>query len=424
MPTTTLTDVIVKRVRPPSTGQVEHWDALVRGFGLRVTVKGRKTWVLWKRLRNGKAVRHTLGKYPDISLAGARDLARAALLLIAEGKNPTDERKRDEERKRAERERPDSFSAVAAAFQANDRKAGPGWAKERARVIKRELVPAWGDLPIASITRADVIALLDSIAARGAPIQANRTKAIIGRLFTWAAPRFDLPGSPCVGIEKPGGDETKRKRSRVLSPAELRALWLAWDARGGMFGTFGKMLMLTAQRRGEVAGMRWADVHLDDGLWTIPLAKGGHAHEVPLAPAAVDLLRTLPRQHGVDYVFSTRRAKPIGGFGKFKDKTTEVADVHAWRFHDLRRTAATMMADKGGISKETIRRVLGHSESDVTETYVRWGWLREKRAALETWATIVATVVREPSKRGARRDRARSKITGNVGQSRISVENS
>ncbi len=395
MATATLTDVLVKRVRPPTNGQVEHWDALVRGFGLRVTAQGRKTWVLMKRLR-GRLLRHTLGNYPEIPLAAARDLARTALLLIAEGKNPTDERKRDDERKRAEDEKPDTFAAVAAAFEANDRRAGPGWAKERGRVIKRELVPAWGDRPIASISRRNVIALVEAIADRGAPVQANRTLAVLGRLFSWAVNQDLAPGSPCVGLEKPGGKE--RKRERVLADAEIRALWLAWEARGGIVGTYCRVLMLTAQRRGEVAAMRWADLDLDGGRWTIPRAKGGHAHEVPLASAAVALLRSLPQQHGCAYVFSTRRARPISGFGKLKDKTSEAAEVSGWRLHDLRRTAATQMA-AAGIAKDIIRRVLGHAEADVTSTYVRHGWLAEKRTALETWAARVETLARERSSR-------------------------
>ncbi len=384
MATATLTDVLVRRVRPPRTGQVEHWDALVRGFGLRVSGHGRKSWVLLTRLR-GRLLRYTIGSYPEIALTDARALARSALLLIAEGKDPRDERKR------ADEQRPETFAAVAAAFLADDRRPGPGWARERARVVKRELVPAWGPRPIASITRRDVIDLVRGIVERGAPVQANRTLAVIGRLFSWAVNQDLAPGSPCVALEKPGGQE--RKRERVLSESEVRALWRAWEARGGIFGVYGRVLLLTAQRRGEVAAMRWADLDLDGALWTIPRAKGGHAHEVPLAPVVVALLRAIPQQHGCEYVFSTRRARPVSGFGKVKAATAEAANVSGWRLHDLRRTAATEMA-KGGTPKETIRRVLGHAESDVTETYVRHSWLPEKRAALEKWADDVEALLR------------------------------
>ena len=143
------------------------------------------------------------------------------------------------------------------------------------------------------------------------------------------------------------------------------------------------------------------DIDLESGLWTIPRAKGGHAHEVPLAPAVAALLHAMPRQHGCEYVFSTRRARPIAGFGKLRDATSEAASVTGWRFHDLRRSAATTMA-AAGIAKDIIRRVLGHAESDVTSTYVRHSWLPEKRTALETWAARVETIAREqPARRRA-----------------------
>jgi integrase len=387
----TLTDVMVRRIRPPARGQVEHWDVVIPGFALRVSDSGRKSWVLMARLR-GELLRYTIGTYPTIGLAKARELARSALHLIAEGKDPRDERKRRVE------QRTGTFASVAAAFVAGDRNAGPGWAAERARVLRRELLPAWGPRPIASITRRDVIALLDGIVARDAPVQANRTLAVISRLFSWAVNHDLAPGSPCVRLEKPGGRE--RKRERVLADTEVRALWRAWDARGGIFATYCKVLLLTVQRRGEVAAMRWADLDLEGGLWTIARSKGGHAHEVPLTPGAVGLLRTIPQQGDCAYVFSTRRARPVSGFGKLKETTAKTSGVTGWRLHDLRRTAATNMAALG-ISKETIKRVLGHAESDITATYVRFGWIAEKRAALEAWAAHVARIIAEADQRGA-----------------------
>ena len=381
----TLTDVMVRRIRPPARGQVEHWDVVIPGLAVRVTENGRKSWVLMTRLR-GELLRYTIGTYPTVGLAKARELARSALHLIAEGKDPRDERKRRVE------QQPGTFAGVATAFVARDRNAGPDWAGEQARIIHRDLLPVWGPRPIASLTRRDVIALLDGIVARNAPVQANRTLAVISRLFSWAVNHDLAPGSPCVRLEKPGGKE--RKRERVLTDTEVRALWGAWDDRGGIFGAYCKVLLLAVQRRGETAAMRWEDLDLEGGLWTIPRSKGGHAHEVPLAPGVVALLRTIPQQGDCAYVFSTRRARPISGFGKLTAATTKAAGVTGWRLHDLRRTAATNMA-KLGIAKETIKRVLGHAEADVTATYVRFAWAPSKRAALETWAAHVEAIVGE-----------------------------
>lgn len=404
----TLTVIGVERIRPPARGRVEHWDASLPGFGLRVTENGRKSWVLMARLR-GELLRYTIGVYPTISLSKARELARSALHLIAEGKDPRDERKR-----RAEGAKTGTFANVAAAFIARDQNAGTEWAAERARVVNRELVPAWGTQQIASITRRDVIELLEGIVARGARIQANRTHAVIARLFRWAVNQDLAPGSPCVGLERPGGRE--QKRERVLSDTELVSLWHAFDtladrrgttgARkkreaalpGGIFGAYLKVLLLVAQRRGEVATMTWVDVDLERALWTIPRTKGGHAHEVPLAPAVVAILAAIPRHGTSGYVFTTNGRTPISGFGKIAAVVAEEAEVTGWRLHDFRRTAATNLAALG-VTKETIRRVLGHAESDVTATYVRFGWIDQKREALERWARHVEQLVERDTER-------------------------
>jgi integrase len=391
-----LTAVAVERLKPPLTGRVEYWDAALPGFGLRITEHGKRSWVLMTRLR-GQLLRYTIGSYPKTGLAKARELARSALHLVAEGKDPRDERKRRDEQK------PGTFAHVAAAFleRGATQKAGARWASEQARIIHRELIPRWGTRPITAVTRRDVIETLDRIAKR-APVQANRTLAVVQRLFAWAVNSELAPGSPCVRLERPGGRE--RARERVQTMDELRALWIAWDAAGiaspgtrsklGLiFGVYFKTLLLTVQRRGEVAGMRWTDLNLDAQLWTIPTAKGGHAHEVPLAPAVVALLRGLPQQENCPYVFTTNGRTPISGFSKATAVTAEAAKVTGWRLHDLRRSAATEMA-KRGIPKATIRRVLGHAEADVTEVYVRHSWIPEKRAALEEWARFFMAEIR------------------------------
>lgn len=377
----TLTDVGVKRLRPPTRGQVEHWDAVLPGLAVRVTEHGKKSWILMTRLR-GRLLRYTIGSYPAIRLAKARELARSALHLVAEGTDPRDERKR-------RTPSPETFAAVAEAFLAGDRRAGPDWAPKRAKIVRGTLVRAWGERPIASITRRDVIALLDTIVARGTPIQANRTHAVIARLFRWAVNQDLAPGSPCVGLEKPAPE---RRRERVLSDTELAAIWTAAGTRSLIWETYLKTLILTAQREGEVAHMAWAHLDLNTALWTIPRAKGGHAHEVPLAPAVVALLGALPRIDASAYVFTTRAGRPVSGFGKVKADVTLAAGVQGWRLHDFRRTAATGLA-RSGTPKDTIRRVLGHAEGDVTATYVRHGWLDEKRAALEQWVDYVQRLV-------------------------------
>jgi integrase len=209
-------------------------------------------------------------------------------------------------------------------------------------------------------------------------------------LFKWAAYKKLVPGSPFVGVVLPG-DETKRER--VLSETELVALWRACDALGLIFGCYLKVLLLTAQRRGEVATVQWDHLDLDGALWTIPAAqyKSHHAHEVPLAASVVVLLRALPRRG--PFVFTTNGRVPLSGFSKLTAALVKASEVTGWRLHDFRRSAATTMADQLGIPLHTIRRVLGHAEPGVTEAYVRFSWAREKRAALVRWSEYLEKIV-------------------------------
>jgi integrase len=159
-----------------------------------------------------------------------------------------------------------------------------------------------------------------------------------------------------------------------------------------------KMCLLTAQRRGEVAEMRWRDVDLANGLWVIPGAgtKNAKAQEVPLSRQAVAILADLPRFTAGDYVFSTKAGvSPSSGFGKAKERVAERADaaraeagreaMAEWRLHDLRRTAATSMAHLG-VPVDIIGRVLNHTQSSVTAVYDRASYLAPKRRALQAWA--------------------------------------
>ena len=214
---------------------------------------------------------------------------------------------------------------------------------------------------------------------------------------------------------KAPGKETKR--DRVLSDDELRLLWAAADKQGWPFGPFTKLLILTAQRKGEVAGMRWSDLNLeaDEPVWTLPReqTKADRAHAVPLAPMAVDIIKALPRMESI-YVFDTgiRRngAKngtdaPIAGFSRAKRNldtslakaaaTAGVAAPEPWRQHDLRRTAASGMA-RLNVPPHILSRVLNHAPGateGVTAIYNRHHYQDELRHALNAWAANVERIV-------------------------------
>lgn len=209
-------------------------------------------------------------------------------------------------------------------------------------------------------------------------------------MFGWAVERDIISSSPFHGVKAPGKETA---RERVLTDDELLRLWRAADQIGGVSGTFIKMLMLTGQRRDEVATMRWDNLDFDNRVWTIPReeTKGDRTHEVPLSPLVLEVLTSLPRLG--EFIFTTLGDRPINGYSKIKNRADKLAGIEDWRFHDLRRTAGTGMASLG-TPVSTISRVLNHKEGGVTKIYNRYGYMPEKRAALETWARKIETLIR------------------------------
>ena len=270
MPKHKLTDAFLRNVKPPTTGQVEYWDRLIPSFGIRVSYGGRKAFQVLTRI-NGKLQRFSLGGYPRLSLADARDRAEQLLRDAAKGILPRE--REAEELREAQAERLNTFRAVAAAF-IEDHAKNLRTRGEMQRVLNVDLLPAWGDRPIASITRSDIKTLLREKAST-APVAANRLLALISKLFTWALDEEIIGASPAVRIKRPT-EESERERS--LSTEEIKLLWPAFSAIGYPFGNAFKFLLVTGQRRGEVAGLKWSEI--DGDGWILPgsrsKSKQGH----------------------------------------------------------------------------------------------------------------------------------------------------
>jgi integrase len=401
MPSVKLTAMSVANAKAPERGRIEYWDAALPGFGLRITDKGAKSWTVLFRVR-GQLRRMTLGHYPDLPLAAARDRARDVLREVEKGNDPA--RAKAEERRREA----DLFQSVIEEFV--ERHAKPnnrGWERQN-RDLRREFLPHWRHRPIDSIRRRDILELLDKIADRSSSRRANRYLALLKKLFAWCVERGYVEASPASGIKPPGREVS---RDRVLSDDELRLIWRCCEKAGWPFGDLFRLLILTAQRLGEVSAMRWQDVDPSKGTWIVPahIAKNGVANEVPLSPAAIDLLSGVPKLGRDGYVFPALNGsgRPVSGFSKAKarlDKAIEaelVANggvVSPWRLHDLRRSAASGMAQLG-IAPHVIEKVLNHisgSLAGVAGIYNRFGYGPEKRHALQTWAAHVQRVVHPP----------------------------
>jgi integrase len=369
VPTVMLTDRLIVAIKPTTT-RVEYVDEKVPGLALRVTPNGAKSWTVRYRHR-GRLRRLTLGSANVIPLVQARARVRDLLHDASKGADPATE-------KQAGR-KAETIGDLAELYIAK-------WAKPRKRswkaddnLLRRKVLPRWQHRAIADISRQDVRQLVEQVAEAGAPIVANRVAALVSKLFAFALDRDLVAASPAVRIPRPGQEQT---RDRVLTEGELRALWLAFDALDPTMGAFYKMRLLTAQRGGEVASMRWQDVDLTAGWWTIPAtsSKNRLALRVPLAPSVVTLLKTVKQTAATGAVFVLAGAR-----GKRQQSeaaaTFTVAD---FRGHDLRRTAASIMAS-GGIPRLTVSKILDHVERSITAVYDRHSYDAEKRAALDWW---------------------------------------
>jgi integrase len=284
-------------------GALLVWDTEVKGFGLKVTPTGAKTYLVQYRMggRGSPTRRFTIGTHgspwtPDL----ARDEALRLLGAVKGGQDPMEakserraaaERARHAEERRAER----TFAAVTALFierHASTRRSG----REMARLLRREVLPSWAERDIAAIDRAAVCALLDGLIDRRAPALANKVLDTVRSLLSFAVHRGVIAANPAMGLPAPA---PKVARDRVLNDGELIAVWHAADALGYPFGPLVKLLILTGQRRDEVAGLRWAELSLDDPngpTWTLPKerAKNGVAHVVHLSPLTFEVLRSVP----------------------------------------------------------------------------------------------------------------------------------
>ncbi len=402
-----LTDPFIRSLRPTERGRVEYWDDNVTGLSIRVSEAGRKTWSVVYRI-NGRLRRYTIGVHPVVGLADARRKAAAALIQVASGADPA--------AAKVAARRAETFAELAAEYIENhakfkkrgdeDRRVLYG-SPHKKRTGKRPhigLVKRWGTRKVRDLTRRDVRELLDEVAKRG-PIMANRTLAIVRKVFNFAIERDWLDVNPCHMVKRV---VRERPRDRVLTEDEIRAVWSALDGEQPLMATLVRLRLLTAQRGGEMLGARWEEVDLTTGWWTIAgdRSKNGLSHRVPLSPQALCLFKELhtgreatrrPNEDGVPelspWVFpSTRKIGPhIHHAQKAFERLVARSGVK-FRGHDLRRTAASLMVG-GGVPRLVVSKILNHVETGVTAVYDRHSYDPEKRAALDYWGSRLEEIV-------------------------------
>ena len=215
---------------------------------------------------------------------------------------------------------------------------------------------------------------------------AREVRKHITKLFNWVMDRGLLAASPVAGMRRP--ELTYAPRERVLSMDELKAVWAAAGEMGHPFGPMVQLLILTAQRRAEVANLERGWLLPDQQAFEVPAGhhKTDRPQSVPLSAPALALVEALPKWNGGDFLlFATAGKRPVSGFSKAKARLERLSKVEGWTLHDLRRSAAAHMA-RLGIPQEHIERVLGRAIEGVAGTYNRYSYLTEKRAALELWS--------------------------------------
>jgi integrase len=423
-------DSYIKALKPPLAVIVDgkktypredYRDTEVKGLLLRVSANGAKTWALRYSL-NGKQSRLTIGTYPDITLAQARAQALAARIEIGNKNDPAAikaaqkkaGKAADTADKRAraamiaaasmhEGFEPSSFGAIALdhidLVQSQNR-----YRKSFEATVRRHLLPSLGLMPIGDIAPRDIDAVLDELVLADFPAAANNVYAISRVIFNWAVSRDYLAKSPLAGRKPPA---KMVSRDHYLTEAEIIAFWEAAADIGGPFGNFYKVALLTGQRRNEVAGMEWAELDFDKGIWTIPAwrMKKDRKHIVPLAPFTIRILKAMDKKKvNKKYVFAIKAdAKPIQGWSVSKRQIDGLMELNLkrdygpdmelqpWRIHDCRRSCATYLAQMGTPLHITAA-ILNHApagQQGVTATYNRHSYTNERRRAMLTWATYL-----------------------------------
>jgi integrase len=397
----------------PRAVRYELSDGGCRGLRLVIQPSGVKSWAFrYRSPVDKRPVKLTLGPYPEFGLADARVKAVEALRAVNDARDPAAEKR---QRKHAAADQSDLVETLLREFEQRyvDKNNRPRTAEEAKRIIRLHIEPAWKCRKIGEITKRDVIALLEKVAEK-APVASNRTFAVIRKFFNWLTERDVGHQSPTKELKK---ITPESPRERVISDDEIAALWSA-TAQGGPLATLVRILLLTGQRRNEVAGIRWSEIKDIDGpdpVWIIPAVrtKNGKEHAVPLTSSVIALIRSVPRIERADLILTTNGRTPVSGFSRFKagldakmvaelkriakerGENPENATDQGWRLHDLRRTAASGMA-RLGEPVETVEKVLNHTSgtfAGIVGVYQRHDFAKEKRRALEKWAAEVERIV-------------------------------
>ena len=386
-----LTDLTIRKLAP----KMQRYEILDdNGLYIRVFPSGKKSWI-FRYPFDGVYRRMTLGQYPGISLAEAREKHGQAMMDVQRGIDPG----ATLQAIKAKRKATPTFSDLLDEFWDLEISTSPT-GKERRRLVDKDATPVWAKKKVADITRRDAVLLLDKVRKR-APITANRLQGVLVRMFNFASERGIIDHSPLTGLRR----KKEKARTRVLNNDEIKLLWDALDLENAVMDIYRvtklalKMILLTGQRPGEVCGMTWAELS-EDGFWNIPPSrvKNSEPQRVPLCPMALDVIKQArPYSSDCDFVFQSSY-KP--GQAITRPAMTRAINRH-WsemkieeKFtpHDLRRTLRTRLAEMG-VNDMVAERVLGHKLQGMMAVYNQHSYDTEKRQALLKWEKRLQEIV-------------------------------
>src|SRR6266705_50282 len=378
---------------PTCVSDIVYWDSGCSGFGVKVTPKGRKVFiVLYRTGGAGSRLRkYTIGPYGRVTLHQARTAAQKVFAAKLEGRDPAAEKRAVKRRIVTDRVE-DLLETFIAQHVSQNRSAN-----EISRLLRREVSKAWGHKSIHEISKRDVVEVISAVEQRGAPIAANKALKSIKTFLRWCVGRAILDQSPADGIPLPAKETA---RDRVLSDTELAQVIGAARAIGGPYGGIVELLALTGQRREEVARSTWAEFDLAQRIWLIPnqRTKNAKPHIVHLSDQSIAVLKKTSRHE--QFVFSVSGTRPFQNLSIAKHRLDELSGVEGWRLHDLRRTCISGMA-RLGIPPHVADKILNHQAgtiSGVAAVYQRHDFLAERKDALEQWGTHVRKILTDASR--------------------------
>lgn len=372
------------------------FDEATTGLALIVSPKGKKGFSIVARDPAGKQVWKSIGEPGKMTVVEARAKARVGVDRIKAGE--------------AEvfpvivpQAAPETFKAVAERFvlrwvEKGGRKQDgvPLRSKgEIERQLKAYVYPVWGAKPFLSIRRGSVTELMDDLVDNRGAVQADRVLATLSKLFAWFRQYDENYVSPTIPEMRRSGSYTDRARDRVLTDGEIRTIWQACGD-SGTFGALVRVALLTGQRKAKLAALRWEDIAGDAWKISTEAREKNNPGEIRLSAMALAIINEQPKVKDNPFVFAGRGDKAFNSFSKCKATLDVAAPIPPWVFHDLRRSAKSLMA-RAGVRPDISERVLGHVIQGVEGTYDRHSYAEEKGRALEALATLVERIINPPA---------------------------